>query len=366
MELFKDTTIQQRVKTFFSHSLANDRLAHAYIFYGREGRGKEAFALELAKLLNCSDTGSKPCNKCPSCQKINSFNHPDIKYVFPLPAKTSQKNLADILHQKMRNPYLPVDFPGHKNISIDMIRELKNEAKYAPFEAKKRVFIIYGADYFSREAANSFLKLLEEPPDNLLLILITDHYHGLLDTIRSRCQPVYFPEFSMQEIKSILEPVETEDKNIEALIRISQFNIKKIFRILHSDYQQKRELVYRFFKSVAADNYLNISEIIDEITSRRDKNYVLEVLDLLILWLRDAMHFLVKGDAEDFVNPDFEEAIQKFAGFFSNSDFESIIELVENTYFQIQRNAHPALSLTNLSVEMHRLLALKKPIKEAV
>lgn len=366
MGLFEFSTIQPRVKDFFIQSLKNDRLAHAYILYGREGRGKEAFAFELAKVLNCSGVEHKPCNECPSCVKINSFNHPDVKYIFPAPAKTAAKNLTEILHQKMQNPFLPIDIPGHKNISIDMIRELKNEAKYAPFEATKRVFIIYGADYFSREAANSFLKLLEEPPDNLLLLLITDNYYSLLGTIRSRCQAVYFPEFGTNEISSILERFEVTDADIDSLIRISQFNIKKIFRILHSDYQQKRELVYQFLKAVAADNYFSISELIDEITSRRDKNHILELLDLLILWLRDALHFLVIKNSDDFINRDYEEAIQKFAEFFCETNFENVIRLVENTYYQIQHNAHPALSLTNLSVEMHKLLVKKKPIKEAV
>ena len=365
MEIFKKSTVQPRVKDFFSQSLKNDRLAHAYIFYGSEGRGKESFAFELAKTLNCTGT-DRPCNTCPSCLKINNFNHPDIKYIFPVPARTSAKTLNEILQQKTHNPFLPVDLPGHKNISIDMIRELKNEAKYAPFEAMKRVFIIYGAEYFSREAANSFLKLLEEPPDDLLLLLITDNYQGLLDTIRSRCQPVYFPAFESEEIISIFKRYAIEDPNLDSLIRTAQSNIKKIFRMLHSDYQQKREWIYKFLKAIAADNYLHITELIDEITASRDKNHILEALELLILWLRDAFHYSVTKDNSDFINRDFAEALQKFAEFYADTNFELLIRELENSYFKIQHNAHPALALTHLSIKIHRLLQAKKPVKEAV
>lgn len=365
MELFKKTLVHSRVKDFFTHSLMNDRLAHAYIFYGSEGRGKEAFALELAKALNCSGT-DKPCNTCPSCLKINSFNHPDIKYIFPVPAKTSAKTQHEILQQKMQNPFSPIDLPGHKNISIEMIRELKNEAKYAPFEATKRVFIIYGAEYFSREAANSFLKLLEEPPDDLLLLLITDNYQGLLDTIRSRCQPVYFPEFETEKIKAIFKSYEVDEVRLDSLIRIAQYNIKKIFRLLDSDYQQKRDWVYRFLKAIAAENYAHIAALIDEISASRDKNHILEALDLFILWLRDAFHYSVTKDSVNFINRDFDEALRKFADFYGNTDFETLIRKIEKIYFQIQHNAHPALALTYLSIETHRLLMAGKPVKEAV
>jgi len=365
MNFFKNSIVQDRIADFFSHCISNDRLAHAYIFYGNEGRGKEAFSFELAKALNCTDAEIKPCNECPSCIKINNFNHPDIKYIFPS-SKSDVKNSREIISEKSKNLYAPLQIKGHKNIAIETIRELKNEAKYAPFEAAKRVFIIYGADYFSREAANSFLKLLEEPPADLLIILITDNIHSLLDTIRSRCQPVHFPEFSIEQITEIVKKYEESEENIESLIRLSQFNVKKIFNILKSDYQSRRELVYKFLKAAAVENYFTISALIDELTQKRDKNYILEFLDLLALWLQDALHFSITGSSADFVNQDYKEAVQKFAEFYQDADFDNIIRLVEKYYFFIKYNAHPALTLTNLAIELHRLLTQKKAVKEAV
>jgi len=366
MDYFSDSIVQPRIKDFFIHSLNNDRLAHAYIFYGREGRGKEAFALELAKVLNCSSDKHRPCNRCPSCIKINKFNHPDIKYIFPFVKKNEPKISREILQQKARNPYAPIEVSGNLNISIDLIRELKNEAKYAPFEARKRVFILYGAEYFSRQAANSFLKLLEEPPQNVLLILITDNYYALLDTIRSRCQPVYFPEFSETVISELIARYMQTENDLAPLIRISQHNIKKVFRMLHSDYRHQRDLVYRFLKAVATDNYFTISALIDEIGQKRDKNYILELLNLLILWLRDALHYLITEDTRHLINQDYEEPIRKFAEFYRQANFDLVIGLVENTYLHIKQNAHPALALTNLAVEMHKLLISPKSLKEAV
>lgn len=366
MPYFIQQTIQPRVKDFFTHSIQSGNLAHAYIFYGAEGRGKEAFAFELAKALNCTADGDKPCGRCPSCIKINALSHPDIKYIFPMSKQTKPEQQAEIIKTKAQNPYLPVEINGHLSISIETIRTLKNEAKYASFESGSRVFIINGAEYLSREAVNSFLKLLEEPPENLYILLITDKVYNLLDTIRSRCQMVYFPEFSDSEIKRILTQHGATGEDTDALIRISQHNIKKIYRLMHSENEALRKMVYDYIKAAAAANYYSVSQVIESVTRKRDKNAVLEFLNLVILWFRDSLHYSILEDDGDFINLDFEESIKKFASYYRHIEMEQIIGLVETAYMQIGMNSHPALTLTNLAIEMKRILTQKKPIREAV
>lgn len=366
MVFFDSSTVQEKIKSFFEHSIKNDRLAHAYIFYGGEGRGKEAFALELAKAINCQSGEEKPCQACPPCVKINALNHPDIKFILPVSKQLAAEKVLGLLREKAKNPYVPVNISGHKNIAIETIRELKNESKYAPYEAAKRVFIISGAEYFSREAANSFLKLLEEPPADLLIILITDDYNALLETIRSRCQPIYFPEFKMAEIKAILQQYAEEAEDIESLVRISQYNLKKVFRLFHSDYARQRESVHRLLKAVASDNMLTVAEIVDEITQRRDKNYILETLNLLTLWIRDALHYQIMEKNDDFVNQDLAETIENFARFYNGADMEILIEAIERACWEIERNMHPTLTLTNLTIKMQKYLKHATAVREAV
>lgn len=365
MNLFAQSIIQDRVKDFFTHCIESDRLAHAYIFYGKEGAGKEAFAFELAKTLNCASTKQRPCNQCPPCIKINHLNHPDIKYIFPISKQLKPENIAALIKEKAANPYKESAVEGHRNIAIETIRELKNEAKYAPYEAAKRFFIIYGAEYLQRAAANSFLKLLEEPPDNLIIILITNDLNALIDTIRSRCQPVYFPRFSDEQIEKIVKQYENIDKDIKAMIRTSQNNIKQVFNMLYADSENEREIIYNFIRAVASKNMLEISNVINVMTQSGDKNNLMNLLNLIILWLNDSIHYLILNDSEDFINLDYAESITKFAKFYQNSDFERLIGFVEKAYFDIQRNAHAVLTLTNLAIEMkNHLIRTTSPIEE--
>ena len=119
MEYFKDLKIHSKILNQLQFAFEKNKLAHAYLFYGSEGSGKEAVAIELAKLLNCEDENSKPCNKCNACNKINKLNHPDVKYVFPLSSKWKPEDISKRMHNKSQNIFAPVDQEGVTNISID-------------------------------------------------------------------------------------------------------------------------------------------------------------------------------------------------------------------------------------------------------
>ncbi|MBD3223647.1 MAG: hypothetical protein GF313_02890 [Caldithrix sp.] len=364
MNAFNRTVVQHKIKEFFLHSIARERLAHAYVFFGPQGTGKEAFALELAKYLNCESEGEIPCYNCPACQKIGKIQHPDIRFVFPGMSSLKSDEVQHLIKQKAQNPYADMEIEGNKNIAIEAIRELKNEAKYASFEARKRVFIISGAEYFSREAANSFLKLLEEPPGNLLIILVTEDKYQLMNTILSRCQPIYFPRFTDDQVKTIVEQYIQSEDDILPLIRIAQNNVKRVFKLLQTDYNQRREQAYKFLRAIASRDIVKIASVIDDLTQKRDKNYVLEVLELLMLWFRDVIHYDIITDKQQLINSDYEESIEGFTTHYRDSDFEQLVGWVEKSYFDIDHNAHPSLSLTNMAINMKNELIRDKIQKE--
>ncbi len=365
MEYFTEIILQDQIKDFFVRSIENDRLAHAYLFYGGEGRGKEAFALSLAKTLNCLSETTRPCNQCANCQRISHFNHPDVRFIFPVGKQIKAEQLKNIIRVKVKNPYAALSIPGSKNISIDAIRELKEEAKYGAFEKGYRVAIISGAEYMSREAANSFLKLLEEPPERFLIILITQSLHSIIDTIRSRCQPIYFPEFTDEQIEHIVAMYEPVEQDIKPLIRLARHNVKKVFAMFHASYQEQKDWVLNFLRAIARDNYFQINELIEQIRHKGTQEYSLELLSILSGWFQDTLHLSFHSPDDRLINFDKITSLKSFANSYPELKINEIIQDIENAYKAIESNAHPVLTFFNLAIELHGLLGPKGKLKEA-
>lgn len=156
---------QAKALTLLSRAQASGRLAHAYLFTGPDGVGKTTVALDLAAVLLCRRPQSgRPCGTCPGCLKFLSSNHPDFVRIRPDGAA----------------------------IKIDQIRHLKKGLNFAPFESKQRVILLEEVHTMRREAGNSLLKVLEEPPADNLLILVGNSTGSMLATIVSRCQVIPF------------------------------------------------------------------------------------------------------------------------------------------------------------------------------
>ncbi len=166
--------------------LAGERVPHALLFVGREGIGKRRVALLSACIYLCSSGG---CLECRTCKRVLSLAHPDVR---------------------MEGP------EGKRGILIRQIRELREWAHMAPMEGSRKVAIIDDAHLMGSEAANAFLKTLEEPPEGTLFILVTSEQSKLLPTIVSRCQIVRFSPLKKEEVEEICqrERVEEEVKRL--------------------------------------------------------------------------------------------------------------------------------------------------------
>src|SRR5213593_4628175 len=170
---FADFPEQQQVVQVLQRSLERGRLAHAYLFTGANIDDLVAMSRTLAKTLNCqqprkSEAGNAldSCDRCPICRRIDNELHPDVHWVRP--------------ESKLRV------------ITIDQMRDLMEEVHLKPSEARFKVAILVGADRLNVQAANAFLKTLEEPPPRSLLILLSTEPQRILETILSRCLRLNF------------------------------------------------------------------------------------------------------------------------------------------------------------------------------
>ncbi len=204
MTLFSTLYGQEQAKKILTAAVVNNRLAHAYIFAGPEGSGRLTAALDLAKARICPEVKFGFCGDCKHCKRIDSFNHPDVRITIPT-TKTVKEEVASLFENRRVDGITPLRLPGNPIISIGMMREMGHRLSRKSFEGFGCVEIIYDAHKLRREAANAILKTLEEPPDGVLIILVSSRISGMLPTVRSRAHTVRFGRLLPPAIEKILE-----------------------------------------------------------------------------------------------------------------------------------------------------------------
>jgi DNA polymerase-3 subunit delta' len=262
---------QDKAKRMLSRSLAAGRVPHAYIFKGPEGVGKRLFARGVAAAVNCRDKERiGACGVCSSCKKFRSMNHPDFQVVSP------EKGV----------------------IKIDQIRRLTKELSYPPYESTMRVVVLEDVQTMRREAANSLLKTLEEPPENNLLILTAEASQELLATLTSRCQVVSFAQLSVDDTMNILLQQGVEREAARLLARLSEGSPGKALLLHKTEMIDLWRKLVSFLSDKAIDADRDVGELLHLAENMASlKEELPSLLGLLKIWLRD----LLLGDTENGV-----------------------------------------------------------------
>ncbi len=206
MPVFERLSGQERSLELLERALAAGRLGHAYLFAGPSGSGRLTAALELAAAVVCGEeeAGSGYCGECRDCLRIFSFSHPDVRLTVPMTAGASPEELAALVAARLEDGFSPLAMQGSASIRIDQIREMETRLSRRSYEGRGHVEIVLGAERMRREAANALLKTLEEPPDDTLLVLVTESWSSLLPTIRSRAHLVRFRRLPAGEVAAIV------------------------------------------------------------------------------------------------------------------------------------------------------------------
>ena len=282
---FKDFPKHAEAVQLLQRSLIRRRLGHAYLFAGDRFEELESFARTLAKTLNCQTpvktdgAATDCCDACPSCRKIENGNHADVHWARP--------------ESKSRI------------ITVDQTRELMREIQLKPTEAEYKIATIVAADRWNQQAANAFLKTLEEPPQKCILVLLSTEPQRLLETILSRCLRLNFVGGDQRELNSA--EAEWLEK-FGALAAGEQKSLLGRYRLLDVLLQKLGEVRSRVDESLSANSPLHRHEDAEndlrekweeELTAAVEAEYRRQRADLLLLiqwWLRDIwLHTLAAG-----------------------------------------------------------------------
>ncbi len=316
---------QVAVKTL-QRAIAVDTIAHAYLFHGDRGVGKKKTATSFAHQLLCATkTG---CGRCPECLKLSRGNHPGLQIMDP----------------------------EDGTIKIEQIRSVHQQVQYA--QEHYLIWIIDDAHRMTPQAANSFLKLLEEPPAHIVFILITDHVEQILPTIRSRCQVIGFTRLSDAAVAEVLGArVQGDDgeqdsgRKIELVTKMAQGSIGRALELWDSPLIDRRQWVLE--QLIDLPN-MSLYEVLG-LSHRWEEQRHLVALDLTLMlqWYRD-LWCLQAGLEHQVVNLDYLHELSVSCKKYHRSSLEQITKMIIDLHSQLERNIRIRFMMGNLLLQIRK------------
>jgi len=341
---FEDILDQDTAKGILINSIQSGRLAHSYLFTGPHGVGKIMMAKALAASLNCpNSSGVDGCGRCVICRQIEQGGYPEFLIVAP----------------------------EGNNIKIDQIRELQSRLCFAPAIGRFRIVIVDMAESMTEEASNSFLKTLEEPPQNNILILNAEEADDLLPTIVSRCQKIPFRPLGVQVIAGFLEREKGVDGERAAVIaKISEGSLGKAISMLEEGFLETRDQWLRIlgqcFDQPKGELLETASKLVSSLkTKGRGKYKIGGLTDLLALWAtwyRDLMVLKQGGGEELVINQDFRRTLKKVTRRYNIKSLVAILSLLDQAQRDLRRWHNPLLVMERTILGIVKLGPEPQPI----
>jgi DNA polymerase-3 subunit delta' len=374
---------QKHIKNHLTQSASSGRIPHAQLFTGPEGSGTLATAIAYAQYILCQNTLSDNSNGNESCNlKFESLGHPDLHFVYPTVSteevKSKPKSIDFISEWRafvLQNPYGSLSdwyaFLGVQNkqgeIRVDDAQEILKSLALKSYEGGHKIMIVWMADKLNIAAANKLLKLLEEPPEKTIFILITENEESLISTIRSRCQAIHFNGIPETEItKALIDLHNIDSKIAQNIAHQAQGNYNKALHLLHQDAD---DLVFEewfvvwvraAFKAKgnasAIQDLIEWSEQIAQLGRERQKKF----LSFCIEMFRQALLLNYQANSLVYMEPKVEKfKLENFAPFIHGGNIQPIYEKIAEAMYHIERNGNAKIILTDLSIQLTRLIHKK-------
>ncbi|PKN77590.1 MAG: DNA polymerase III subunit delta' [Candidatus Cloacimonetes bacterium HGW-Cloacimonetes-1] len=367
--MFRQILGQDHAVQLLNKAVLNDRVAQGYLFHGIDGVGKYTTALYFALALNClSASEFRPCGVCASCRKFLAYEHPDFFYIFPTPNfkmssngeikdATSLAEYERYIDVKRKAPWMDFVWSGATEIRKESIMMLQHRLDLSIHEAKYRVCIIESADQMNASTANAFLKTLEEPPDNTVIILITERLPALLPTILSRCQTLYFNPLPRKVIETMLhKKLDVENAMLRTASLISNGNFKTAFRIASDDKSEQRLIAKTFLELACSGNELEFHQIMTKSRELLTGGFVSGMINYLSTFINDIV--ILKYDPAGITNVDYQDLLMNISA--RNDEIDEtayrLLTLLEDMKRKIDGHVNINLVIVHLFYSLFREL----------
>ena len=374
---------QEHIKSHLTRSADLGRIPHAQLFVGPEGSGTLAMAIAYAQYIICNNQNGENTGLNESCNiKFNKIAHPDLHFIYPTVSteevKSKPKSIDFITewHQFLdQNSYASLfdwyQILGVKNkqgeIRVDDAQEILKTLSLKSYEGGYKIMIIWMADKLNTSASNKLLKLLEEPTDKTIFILITENEEDLIQTIRSRCQVLHFNGLPEKVIAEALVSKENiEPKMASRIAHQAQGNFNKALQLLQPDSetvffeQWFVTWVRAAFKAKgnasAIQDLILWSEQIAVLGRETQKKFLQFCIDMF----RQALLLNYQAEQLVYMEPQVEKfKLENFAPFVNGNNINDIFKELSDAMYHIERNGNAKIILTDLSIKLTRLIHKK-------
>lgn len=371
---------QDAVKQRLVKTVKDSRVSHAQLFFGPEGSGKLAMAIAYAQFINCTDKQENDsCGQCPSCVKYEKLIHPDLHFMYPT-AKTKQvekptsngfiSQWRELLEEK--KAYIKLPF-WYEKIGVERKQAIINardcndlikKLSYKTYEADYKVMIIWMVEKLFYSAAPKILKILEEPPDKTLFVLISENQEQIINTIISRTQLVKFPRINTDDLQQALMNEGHDSVRINEIVKIAKGNYIEANRLLteSDDEEFNFSLFIKWMRLCFGSNMADILDFVNEV-SKMNREKQKSFLKYVIRMVRESN--LINNEGNDLVvlnkvESDFiyGSGAKKFYPYINSKNVFLITDELNKSVYQVERNVNSNILFTDLSLKIGKYLKM--------
>lgn len=370
--LFKDIIGQHDIKTRLIRSVKEGRISHAQLIIGPQGTGKLALALAYAQFISCENKQENDsCGECPSCHKFNKYIHPDLHFVFPVIKVKGKKEVSDTYIAEWRealneNPFLSLsDWTQHLGaenkqpiIYTEEADEIIRKLNFKSFEGEYKIMIIWLAEKMHQVCANKLLKIIEEPPEKTIFILIAEEPDLLLQTILSRTQLIKVQKIDDESLKNqLMVKFSLSEDDAMSIVKISNGSYNEALNNIKLSDESK-------FNFDAFTSYMRLSygfkvpelqKWVDDIASvgrERQKSFLLYSLRMI----RESYIQNLQMDNLNYMSKDEKIFTDKFCTYINEKNIDAISKEFNTASYHIERNGSARIIFVDLSLKLAKLL----------
>lgn len=377
--LFKEIIGQVEVKQKLLKLVQDDRTPHALMLFGPEGSGKLALALAMLQYLSCMDRQQDDaCGTCPSCIKFSKLVHPDLHFVVPV-LKTGSMTAPPVSDDYagqwrdtlLKNLYLSegqwYEALGAENkqgiINVKESENLIRKLGFKPYESEYRMVVIWLPEKMNQPAANKLLKLIEEPPERTVILMVSEHTDRILPTILSRTQLLHVPPLPDEDIRTgLLQQKNADPQLVEDAVRKANGNISIAMQALRQDEMEQLhfELFTEFMRLCYARDIVKVNDWVERVAGmgrERQKH----LMDYFLRLVRENFILHLDHDRLNFMSAREAEFSKKFSPFIHEGNVYGLTEDFTLAGNHIEANGNPRIILMDLSIGVIRKLMMQHP-----